>query len=223
MNGDDTQNILKHIFEGSLLEGQADNLATARNYLCTRYRTNTSVTKNFEEQSSLKKKQVENLVAFASERNWWVNEKLNRLQFLTEGGEAKIYLAPSNSTVVKLNDAIYYNTWLDFLNSVIIHNLLFSDTAYTLLGFIKQNENLFAVLEQPFIIMDTATDLNSVRDFLAYNGFINFRRTDYYHTQMQLILEDIHDENVIVSNNKLFFIDTVFYLETNRHFHSSLR
>ncbi|NML37321.1 hypothetical protein HHL17_08930 [Chitinophaga sp. G-6-1-13] len=26
-----------------------------------------------------------------------------------------------------------------------------------------------------------------------------------------MILEDIHDENVIVNSNTLFFIDTVFY------------
>lgn len=34
---------------------------------------------------------------------------------------------------------------------------------------------------------------------------------NYYNKELGLILEDIHDENVIVKSNTLFFIDTVFY------------
>jgi hypothetical protein len=34
---------------------------------------------------------------------------------------------------------------------------------------------------------------------------------NYYNKELGLILEDIHDENVIVNSNTLFFIDTVFY------------
>lgn len=34
---------------------------------------------------------------------------------------------------------------------------------------------------------------------------------NYYNKELGIILEDIHDENVIVNSNTLFFIDTVFY------------
>jgi hypothetical protein len=46
---------------------------------------------------------------------------------------------------------------------------------------------------------------------LAYNGFENTRRNDYYNKELGLILEDMHDENVIANSDTLFFIDTVFY------------
>ena len=46
---------------------------------------------------------------------------------------------------------------------------------------------------------------------LEYNGFENTRRHDYEHKQLCLILEDMHDENVLVNSETLFFIDTVFY------------
>ncbi len=46
---------------------------------------------------------------------------------------------------------------------------------------------------------------------MAFNGFVNTRRNDYLHTELGLILEDMHDENVIVNSETLFFIDTVFY------------
>lgn len=55
--------------------------------------------------------------------------------FLARGGEAVIYLGPDNRSVIKLNDAVYYATWLEFFNSLVIHNLLFKDTAYIFLGF----------------------------------------------------------------------------------------
>lgn len=54
-------------------------------------------------------------------------------------------------------------------------------------------------------------DLSDVKKLLAFNGFENTRRNDYYNKELGLILEDIHDENVIVNSETLFFIDTVFY------------
>lgn len=35
---------------------------------------------------------------------------------------------------------------------------------------------------------------------------------DYYHPQLKIIIEDLHDENVLKNDNILFFIDTVNYL-----------
>jgi hypothetical protein len=36
--------------------------------------------------------------------------------------------------------------------------------------------------------------------------------TDYYNEELGLILEDLHDENVLTQNGMLYFIDTVFYI-----------
>jgi hypothetical protein len=49
---------------------------------------------------------------------------------------------------------------------------------------------------------------------LGYNGFENTRRQDYFNQDIGLILEDMHDENVILKDDTLFFIDTVFYTVT---------
>jgi hypothetical protein len=66
-------------------------------------------------------------------------------------------------------------------------------------------------LKQPFITSDAPVDLSAVKELLGYNGFENTKRNDYYNKELGLILEDIHDENVIVNSDNLFFIDTVFY------------
>jgi Serine/Threonine/Tyrosine Kinase found in polyvalent proteins len=73
---------------------------------------------------------------------------------------------------------------------------------------------LYAVLQQPFITSDTLVDLEDIKKFLRFNDFENSKRNDYIHKELGLILEDMHDENVIVNSDTLFFIDTVFYTVT---------
>jgi hypothetical protein len=43
------------------------------------------------------------------------------------------------------------------------------------------------------------------------NGFENTRNHDYFHPDLGIILEDLHDENVLTQDGILYFIDTVFY------------
>jgi len=51
-----------------------------------------------------------------------------------------------------------------------------------------------------------------VHEFMLGNGFRHTRNHDYRHDELGLILEDLHDENVLTSEGVLFFVDTVFYL-----------
>lgn len=68
------------------------------------------------------------------------------------------------------------------------------------------------MVEQSFITSDTTTELENVKQFLAINGFINKKNNDSFNPQLGIILEDLHDENVLTFQGNLFFIDTVFYL-----------
>ena len=72
-------------------------------------------------------------------------------QFLAEGGESKVFLSEDGRFVVKVNDAGYFATWTEYFNSLVLHNLLFSNSPYSLLGFIEIEEKLFAVVQQPFV------------------------------------------------------------------------
>ena len=44
--------------------------------------------------------------------------------------------------------------------------------------------------------------------------FINKKNNDYFHPELGIILEDLHDENVLTQQGILYFIDTVFYLKS---------
>ena len=208
---DDTRKRLTDIVKGTVLEGKEDNCTAIRNLLCTSFRTSTTVKKDFESQSRIKKEQADFLKHLAGERNWWLQNPPDENAYLTRGGEAQIYFAADKRSVIKVNDGVYYATWLEFFNSIVIHNLLFEETAYTFLGFIQKDDSPLAVLRQPFITSDAPVELEDVRKLLAFNGFANTRRNDYFNKELGLILEDMHDENIIVNSNTLFFIDTVFY------------
>jgi hypothetical protein len=211
---DDTRSKIENISAGVILKGQQDPCTTARNLLCASYPTSTTVRKDFESQSIIKKEQEHKLEEFCSNHGLWTGQLPSDQFFLKRGGEARVYLHEDGRHVIKLNDAIYYATWLEFLNSILLHNLIFPNTRYELIGFAKEDETLIGVLKQPYIISDALVDLNDVRAFLEFNGFSNTRRHDYEHKQLGLILEDMHDENVLVNSETLFFIDTVFYTVT---------
>ena len=44
-------------------------------------------------------------------------------------------------------------------------------------------------------------------------GFELKKNNDYFSNKIGIILEDLHDENVLTNNGVLFFIDTVFYIK----------
>lgn len=79
-------------------------------------------------------------------------------------------------------------------------------------GFTKENDILYAVVQQSYVEITHDTDLKQIGAFLQSNGFTNTRNNDYFNPDLGIILEDLHDENVLTKNDILYFIDTVFYL-----------
>jgi hypothetical protein len=161
--------------------------------------------KHFKIEETARLKQI------VETQNLWVND-IDLNNYVSEGAEQKVYLKNNNS-VVKLNDAIYYVSWLDYLNNLLLNNYFFPDTAYNLLGFFENEHILYAVVEQPFVKATEVTDLNNVRQFMQANGFDLIRNNDYRNPELGIIIEDLHDENVLTNNEILYFIDTVFYVQ----------
>ena len=215
MIADEIREKLQNIIRGELQEGQMDSCTAIRNLLCESFGTGPTVKSEFESRAILKEKQVSFLKAYAKKENLWLESLPSGSQYLTEGGEAKVYLAEDGHSVIKVNDAGYYATWTEYFNSLLLHNLLFYNTAYTLLGFAEFDQKLYAVIRQPFVGGGQAA-LEHIEEFLKFNGFEKVRRQDYYSKELGLALEDMHDENVIAKENVLFFIDTVFYIMENK-------
>lgn len=76
----------------------------------------------------------------------------------------------------------------------------------------KEFESRFIFKEEQARFLKTHADLTDIKEHLSFNGFTHTKRQDYFNTEFRLILEDMHDENVIARNEVLLFIDTVFYI-----------
>ena len=211
MISDEIRHKLQNIIRGELQQGESDSCTTIRNLLCESFGTGPTVKSEFESRAIIKEDQVTFLKSHAQKTGLLMDSLPSGYQFLAEGGESKVFLSEDGRFVVKVNDAGYFATWTEYFNSLVLHNLLFSNSPYSLLGFIEIEEKLFAVVQQPFVEGDQAS-LDHIEGFLKFNGFTKVRRQDYYNSELKLALEDMHDENVISKGEILFFIDTVFYI-----------
>jgi hypothetical protein len=197
---------LQAIISGESNHGNTTLIQTITDYIRTSQRTGPLA----QEKHQNKKEETARLIQFAKEEQLFI-EDIDEKRFISSGAEQKVYIY-DEQFVIKLNDAIYYASWEDYFNNLLLNNYFFPDTAYELIGFYKNNETLYAVVKQAFVKADSLTNLESVKEFLTNNGFQNTKNFDYYHPELGIILEDLHDENVITNEKILYFIDTVFYI-----------
>jgi hypothetical protein len=158
-----------------------------------------------------KKDEVKLLTLFAAQYDCWYS-LIDDNQYIGEGAEQQVFLNNDGRSVTKINDAIFYESWKDYFVSLLIHNFLFPSTHYELLGFYLKGNDFYSVVKQSFIESTQPTDLDELRKFLERNGFKHRKNNDYYHPEWGIILEDLHDENVLTNHGVFFFIDTVIYL-----------
>ena len=204
------QNRLKHELH-NILSGKSEvRFGTTIQTITSYLKNGETTSRTIESEKHLKNKEAERLENYISQNNLWI-KNIDLSQYVSEGAEQKVYLKNSES-VLKLNDSIYYTSWKDYFYNLLLHNYIFPDTAYELIGFTKDNQILYAVVQQAYVAITETTDLNQVKTFLTQNGFENNRNNDYINSELGIILEDLHDENVLTRNEILYFIDTVFYL-----------
>jgi hypothetical protein len=193
---------LQNIISGKSQVRHGDAIQAIASYI----RRGKSPSITLEPSKQIKIEEAKNIRQFCDQNNFWISN-IDINSFVSSGAEQKVYLHQDEFTVFKLNDSIYYLSWEDYFN-----NLFFPDTAYQLVGFYESEEVLYAVVEQDFIKFDELTELEIVKKFLDENGFVNTRNNDYFNSDLGIILEDLHDENVLTFEGNLYFIDTVFYI-----------
>lgn len=202
------KNEIQHIVSGISQIGSGSLIQAASNYLRESKGTGSST----KESKHFKAEEAERLRHYIEKNDLWVKNFPKEKDF-NEGAEQKVYLLDKES-VLKCNNVSFYQSWEDYFNSLLLHNLFFPITSYKLIGFKDDNGELRAVVEQEFVEHNEDTDLELVKKFMASNGFQNTRNNDYYHSGLGIILEDLHEFNVLTRDGVLFFIDTVFYIST---------
>lgn len=214
---DETRKLLQNIIQGISDSQPADRCSEIRDKLIRSFGSSRTSKKGFEDKRLIKEKQALFLRELAGDDEDLIDRIPEDCSYLTAGGESQVFLSSNGLYVIKVNNAPYYSTWTEYFTSLVLHNLLFPSTAYSLIGFyedpnsISPEDSFFAIVQQPFIVGGQAS-LAHIKEFLDFNEFRHISRQDYFNTEFHIRLEDMHDENVINSNGLLFFIDTVFYL-----------
>jgi hypothetical protein len=203
----DIKHELQSIIIGNGQDGSTSQLKKVHNFLTGNEKAGSKP----EKQKHLKSKEEQLLIGYAKKENLFFSDDISEDQFISEGAEQKVYRFDDHS-VVKLNGSIFYEYWLDYFNSLLIHNYFFKSTLYEFLGFKIIDNTLLAVVKQDFILATETTDLNALKSFMEYNQFNHIKNNDYQNTELGIIFEDLHDENVLCRNGLLYFIDTVFYI-----------
>lgn len=125
-----------------------------------------------EEKEQIKEQEATAILAYCKQYSFFY-PPIDKSRYLAEGAEQKVYLENDGKHVIKLNDSIFYLTWQDYLNSLLLHNYFFPATVYELVGFQIEEDRLFAVVKQPYIYATEPTDENRVKELMAANGFRN--------------------------------------------------
>lgn len=198
---------LQNIISGNGTVRHGENIQTALNFL----RRKKEAISGSQEKEYGKEQETEVLIEYINLTNGWISD-IDYSKFIGEGAEQKVFEHADPRYVMKLNDSIFYRSWNDYFNNLLIHNYFFEDVAYHLIGFTKLENSIHAVVIQPYIKTTENTNLNLVRKLLEANGFINKKNNDYFHPELGIIIEDLHDENVLTNEGVLQFIDTVIYL-----------
>lgn len=201
------KNELQNIIFGQVKNGKGELIKTTQTYLGKSFETGPGA----EKKEFSREQEEESLREYISANNLWISPDVFGT-YITEGAEQKVYFTEGADDVMKISDAVFYVLWWDYFNNLLIHNHLFPDTAYTLIGFHDSANTLFAVLKQQFIESTEMTNLDNVKQFMLSNGFLLKKNNDYYHPYLGIIIEDLHDENVLTNKGVLFFTDTVIYI-----------
>lgn len=124
-----------------------------------------------------KEQEAQWLLTFIEANDLYFDE-LKFSVYLDEGAEQKVFFDEENAKVYKLNDVIFYVNWTQYFESLLIHNILFSETKYELSGFMSINNILYSVIQQDYIRPTEKTKIEKVREFMYSKGFVTKKKND---------------------------------------------
>lgn len=170
-----------------------------------------------ESQDERNERQEGQVEAWAKREGVWHDDALAYGKSFGEelpgGQESHVYENPSNGAVIKVKNTLQYHDLQEFLDGIVLHNNLFPETAYKVLGFGSDGEGFVAILEQPFVRGAEPTQ-QQITEFLKervpdaemYEESLGNGR---YKTS-QTLLHDLSPRNAIITaNGNIAIIDDI--------------
>ncbi len=195
--------------EASILLGGSERARTKK--------TETSSRLGWDDHKKAVKHQEDILEQYAKDKDIWFeyNELASNFPLLGRGSESEVFFDKSNNTVIKANgyDFVERQPPFDFIdNRIAVHNSLFPDTKYELIGFTRDDSNYFRfVLRQPYIKESELTTQTERETHLKDNyNLVPSEKIKTKFLNERYIVDDVRELNVIKSENGfLHFIDPI--------------
>jgi hypothetical protein len=105
---------LQHIISGKSPVSHGDIIQAISRYL----RESKSASAETKNSKQIKSEEATLIKKFCKNHNSWVSN-IDINTFISSGAEQKVYLHDKYK-VIKLNDSIYYETWLDYFNNLLL-------------------------------------------------------------------------------------------------------
>ena len=139
-----------------------------------------------------------------------------------ERGEAehRLYFEQTTQRWFKCNNLSNYGNWMAYFQSIQLHNWLFPAASLKLEGFIYEGPHLRPLVSQPHIpafrgATQSEVDATMLRlDFEPIRARDPARQFDYINKSLGIEVNDLHDENVLVTDAQaIVIIDPVPIME----------
>lgn len=126
----------------------------------------------------------------------------------SNGNESNVYRKPGSQDVIKERFRLTREKPLtEFLQETLVHNYLFPQTDYKLLGFKHSGDSILPIIEQREIEKNGEFNPDIVSKVLAAKGFTSNGGFIYRNREMGITIGDIVPKNVFLYNNIPYFID----------------
>lgn len=128
------------------------------------------------------------------------------------GMENDVYLDAESHSIYKINNLMVSRDVLSLLERITLHNELFPQTCYSLVGFTGFGQgSIYPVLRQPYVANATYATHGEILDYMEALGFTLCGEAAF--TNGEVTITDVRPRNVLKDNNgAVFVIDVDFVL-----------
>jgi len=202
---DERQNI-RNIVNGNESEGIGNIAESARNYIVRSNKTIGGGSNNIGREKELLEEFLKENPQFIYD----IDENPLGTQ-VAAGAQSKVYMSEDDTKYV------YKKSWLtahggilENLTSILLHNMLFNNVEYEILGFYISDdfEKYNIILKQRFVLKEQMYNYDSIVEYLTHNHFIE-KNGVFNNFDLKIKVTDLHPGNVYFANNKIFFIDPI--------------
>ena len=162
--------------------------------------------------------EAKDLLAWAKRTNVLYNNDEFDRRWIADGRkgetENEVYYDESSHRWIKRNNMFLHSTYLEFFHRMAMHNYLFPEAPVRLEGLVVSDNTLMPVMSQPHVHATRGASKEEVIDYMKKLGFKHITGVDFYNPETGIKVEDLHDENVLVSpDGHLHIVDPIIYLD----------